>query len=105
MTPTERARSAGRLLAGELAAKGIRVNNLCPGIIGTEAWGPRREIMGKMRGVTGDDIYKMFAEFSLMGRWGKPEEVGDIAAFLVSDRNSFMTGSTIEACGGFAKYI
>ena len=94
-----------KLMAGELAAKGIRVNNLCPGIIDTEAWGKRREIMGKVRGVTGDDIYKMFAELSLMGRWGKPEEVGDIAAFLVSDRNSFMTGSTIESCGGFAKYI
>ncbi len=94
-----------KVMAGELAPKGVRVNNLCPGIIDTEAWGPRREVMGKVRGVTGDDIHKMFADLSLMGRWGKPEEIGDIAAFLVSDKNSFMTGTTVEACGGFAKYI
>jgi NAD(P)-dependent dehydrogenase (short-subunit alcohol dehydrogenase family) len=47
----------------------------------------------------------MFAGLSLMGRWGKPEEIGNIAAFLVSDKNSFMTGTTVEACGGFAKYL
>ena len=94
-----------KVMAGELASKGVRVNNLCPGIIDTEAWGPRRETMGKVRGVTGDDVYKMFAGLSMMGRWGKPEEIGDIAAFLVSDKNSFMTGTTVEACGGFAKYI
>ena len=40
-----------------------------------------------------------------MGRWGKPEEIDEIAAFLVSDKNSFMTRTTVEACGGFAKYI
>jgi len=94
-----------KVMAGELAPKGVRVNNLCPGIIDTEAWGPRREMMGKVRGVTGDDVYKMFADLSMMGRWGKPEEIGDIAAFLVSDKNSFMTGTTVESCGGFAKYI
>ena len=94
-----------KVMAGELAPKGVRVNNLCPGIIDTEAWGPRRETMGKVRGVTGDDIHKMFAGLSLMGRWGKPEEIGNIAAFLVSEKNSFMTGTTVEACGGFAKYI
>jgi 3-oxoacyl-[acyl-carrier protein] reductase len=94
-----------KVMAGELAPKGVRVNNLCPGIIDTEAWGPRREIMGRARGVTGDEIYKMFAGLALMDRWGKPEEIGNIAAFLVSDKNSFMTGSTVEACGGFTKYI
>jgi 3-oxoacyl-[acyl-carrier protein] reductase len=94
-----------KLMAGELAPKGVRVNNLCPGIIDTEAWATRRESMGKVRGVSADEIYKQFAGLSMLGRWGKPEEIGDIAAFLVSDRNSFMTGTTVESCGGFAKYM
>ena len=35
----------------------------------------------------------------------EPSEVGDLAAFLVSEKNSYMTGTTVEVCGGITKYI
>ena len=41
----------------------------------------------------------------MLGRWGRPEEIGDVAAFMVSPRNSYMTGSTVEVCGGWGKYF
>ena len=40
-----------------------------------------------------------------LGRWAEPEEIGNVAAFLVSDKNSYMTGTTVEVCGGFNRYI
>ena len=94
-----------KLLAGELAAKGILVNNLCPGIVDTPRWTPRREAMAKVRGVSAEDVEKQFAANAMLGRWGRPEEIGDVAAFLVSPRNSYMTGSTVEVCGGWGKYF
>ena len=94
-----------KLMAGELAAKGILVNNLCPGIVDTPRWTPRREAMAKVRGVSADDVEKQFAANAMLGRWGRPEEIGDVAAFMVSPRNSYMTGSTVEVCGGWGKYF
>jgi len=94
-----------KLTAGDLATKGITVNNLCPGLVDTPRWGPRREAMAKVRNVTAEDIHTQFAGNTMMGRWGKPSEIADAAAFLVSPRNSYMTGSTIEVCGGWGKYF
>jgi 3-oxoacyl-[acyl-carrier protein] reductase len=94
-----------KVMAGELGAAGITVNNICPGLTNTESWGPRAEAMAKVRGVTADDVRAGIAAQTLLGRWGEPEEIGDVAAFLVSERNSYMTGTTIEVCGGFTRYI
>jgi 3-oxoacyl-[acyl-carrier protein] reductase len=94
-----------KVLAGDLGKDGITVNNICPGIINTESWGPRAEMMGKVRGMTADQVRQMFSDFTLLGRWGEPEEIGNVAAFLVSGKNSYMTGTTVEVCGGWARYI
>jgi len=94
-----------KVMAGELGAAGITVNNICPGLTNTESWGPRAEAMAKVRGVTADDIRKAIAGQTLLGRWAEPEEIGNVAAFLVSAKNSYMTGTTVEVCGGFNRYI
>jgi len=94
-----------KVMAGELGAQGITVNNICPGLTNTESWGPRAEAMAKVRGVTADDVRAAIAGQTLLGRWAEPEEIGNVAAFLVSDKNSYMTGTTIEVCGGFNRYL
>jgi 3-oxoacyl-[acyl-carrier protein] reductase len=94
-----------KLLAGELGPAGITVNNICPGFTNVESWGPRAEAMGKVRGITPDQVRAGIANQTLLGRWAQPEEIGNVAAFLVSDRNSYMTGTTVEVCGGFTRYI
>ncbi|MDP6619633.1 MAG: SDR family oxidoreductase, partial [Nitrospinota bacterium] len=94
-----------KVMAGELAKDGITVNNICPGIVNTESWGPRAEMMAKVRGTTADQVRRMFSDLTLLGRWGEPEEIGNVAAFMVSDKNSYMTGTTVEVCGGWARYI
>lgn len=94
-----------KVMAGELGAAGITVNNICPGLTNTESWGPRAEAMAKVRGVTADDVRAAIAGQTLLGRWAEPEEIGNVAAFLVSTKNSYMTGTTVEVCGGFNRYL
>lgn len=94
-----------KLMAAELAGAGITVNNICPGITAVESWGPRAEAMAKVRGQTPDEVRASFSGQTLLGRWAEPEEIGDVAAFLVSAKNSYMTGTTVEVCGGLQRYI
>jgi NAD(P)-dependent dehydrogenase (short-subunit alcohol dehydrogenase family) len=93
-------------LAALCAPDNITVNAICPGTTATEAWmGPRAEAMGKARGMSGEEVRKEVGGFAMLNRLARPEEIGDVAAFLVSDKASYMTGTTVEVCGGWAKYI
>jgi 3-oxoacyl-[acyl-carrier protein] reductase len=40
-----------------------------------------------------------------VGRWGRPEEMGALAAFLCSERAGFITGDTIRIDGGYTKSL
>lgn len=92
-------------MANELAADNITVNNLCPGIVNTDSWGPRADVMAKVQGITADEVRKGMAEHTMLRRWAEPEEMGNVAAFLVSEKNSYMTGTLIEVCGGWTRYF
>jgi 3-oxoacyl-[acyl-carrier protein] reductase len=94
-----------KLTAAELGPAGITVNNICPGFTSVKSWGPRAEAMAKARGTTADQVRAGIAGQTLLGRWAEPEEIGNVAAFLVSAKNSYMTGTTVEVCGGFTRYI
>jgi 3-oxoacyl-[acyl-carrier protein] reductase len=94
-----------KVMAGELGAAGITVNNICPGFTNVDSWGPRAEAMAKVRGTTADQVRAGIAAQTLLGRWAEPDEIGNVAAFLVSERNTYMTGTTVEVCGGFTRYI
>lgn len=75
--------------AVEYGYRGIRVNAICPGFI-------RTEIMG----ATIDQIPGS-SEKAALGRVGVPEEVAELAAFLVSSRASFISGAIIPVDGGW----
>jgi NAD(P)-dependent dehydrogenase (short-subunit alcohol dehydrogenase family) len=82
----------------ELAPHGIRVNSVAPGDIDTEASHAVVEQAAE-RGATGK-----FFRYTPLGRRGRPEEIGQIVAFLASDAASFVTGATWLADGGFLSY-
>src|SRR5690606_26629964 len=94
-----------KVMAGDLGASGITVNNNCPGFTNVDSGGPRAEAMAKVRNTTADQARAGIAAQTLLGRWAEPHEIGDVAAFLVSERASYMTGTTIEVDGGFTRYI
>jgi len=80
-----------RTAAGELARHHIRVNAVCPGVVRTP---PLREW------VEDKQFYAAYTKQIPMGRFGKPEEIAAIIAFLLSDDAEFITGQTIIADGG-----
>lgn len=83
-----------RTVAIELAPHGITVNNIAPGAIDTPMDAPLKRDAGKM---------KALLEEIPLGRMGKPEEVGELAAFLVSDGARYITGSTYFIDGGMIR--
>ena len=78
----------------EYAARGIRINAICPGLI----WTPMADRM--VAGGQGDALKAM--ENSIpMGRVGRPEEIANAVLWLCSDAASYVTGQSISVDGGF----
>jgi 3-oxoacyl-[acyl-carrier protein] reductase len=80
-----------RASAIELCAKNIRVNAIAPGMIGTPA---------SIAQYDEATVAKRRAEMP-MGRFGEPEEIAALAAFLASDDASYVQGATVTADGGW----
>jgi NAD(P)-dependent dehydrogenase (short-subunit alcohol dehydrogenase family) len=79
----------------ELARTGVLANAVTPGVIETN--------LGKRDGSSPDHIAELIAKIP-MGRKGQPSEVGELIAWLASDRCSFSTGAVFDASGGRATY-
>lgn len=81
-----------RSMAKELGPKGIRVNAVCPGLIGTKFHDD----------FTTDEIRKMVADKTPLKREGGAEEVADLVVYLASDNSSFVNGANFDINGGLA---
>ena len=92
-------------MASIFAKSNVLVNSICPGTIETEGWEERSEKLGKLKGMSAKEVTDSHIEMTLLKRLGTSEEIGDVAAFLVSKKNSYMTGTVVEVCGGVTKYI
>ena len=89
-------RSITRALALELGSKGIRINNIAPGMIDTPL----------TAGALTDPQRAETARRSIpMGRPGRPEEVAQVALFLASDDASYVTGSSYFVDGGLMRNL
>jgi NAD(P)-dependent dehydrogenase (short-subunit alcohol dehydrogenase family) len=84
-----------RCAALDLAPRGVRVNNVNPGVVVTNL---------HRRGGMDEEKYAAFLERSKtthpLGRPGTPEEIADLIAFLISPRSGWITGETIAVDGG-----
>jgi acetoacetyl-CoA reductase len=79
-----------KALAQEGAAKGITVNAICPGYIGTEM----------VRAIAPEVLEKRIIPQIPVGRLGEPDEIARTVAFLAADDAGFITGSTFSINGG-----
>ena len=89
-----------KMLATELAPFNITVNSILPAHILTESLTSSYEAQANGQGRSPEEIIKEVSKTIPMGRLGKPEEVGDLIAFLASERASFITGASIPLDGG-----
>ncbi len=76
-----------KLVADKYAAEGIRMNNILPGFIDSL---PEKEA---------------FRARIPMGRYGRAEEIAEVAAFLASERSSYITGQNIRVDGGITRSV
>lgn len=80
-----------RYVAEELASRGIRVNNVAPGVI-------RAPMSPSMARVSGGE--EVSASYAMLKRIGEPSEVAEVVEFLLSERASFITAQTLLVDGG-----
>ncbi|MEV7278176.1 SDR family NAD(P)-dependent oxidoreductase [Streptomyces sp. NPDC093111] len=82
-----------RVAALELAAKGIRVNAVCPGAIDTA--------MSNPEGVDPAATAELYQKLVPLGRIGRPEEVAALALFLTGEDSAYITGQPFVIDGGW----
>lgn len=98
-------------LALEVAGDGILVNAIGLGAVATPNWTNNmvplvRAARDGLADLSEEELVKRVGrEKTPVGQFGQPEDIGDIAVFFASDRNRFVTGSTIEASGGADRFI
>jgi 3-oxoacyl-[acyl-carrier protein] reductase len=92
-----------KTLSVELAPHGIRVNNVCPGLVATERQVNLMNFTAEKEGISPDIVRRRSESQIPLGRLASPEEIGSMVAFLCSTEASYITGSTFFVDGGASK--
>ena len=90
--------AAARALAVEVGREGIRVNAIAPGVFDTPM------LHRDLDGMNVDEASGFLARVegaNVLGRIGRPDEIGDVVVFLASDAASYITGTTVVVDGGY----
>jgi 3-oxoacyl-[acyl-carrier protein] reductase len=94
-----------KTIASDLAPFGITVNNIAPGPIMTDRLIAIHAARAKSLGITTDEQFKRFADTIPVRRMGRPQEIGDLCAYLCSLQAGYLTGQAIVVDGGVNRSI
>ncbi|SDU94093.1 3-oxoacyl-[acyl-carrier protein] reductase [Microlunatus sagamiharensis] len=89
-----------KTLSRTIAGDGVTVNGVLPGRIATPRVASLDEAAAKRTGKPVEDVSRDSAASIPAGRYGRPEELAAVVAFLASDAASYVTGTTIACDGG-----
>jgi 3-oxoacyl-[acyl-carrier protein] reductase len=92
--------SWAKTLAGELGAHGITVNNVLPGYTSTERLGALAAGRAQKAGVSQEQVEKEWLATIPAGRFGRPEELGGVIAFLCTPAAGYINGVNVPVDGG-----
>lgn len=81
-------------------ADGVRVNAINPGVIVTERFDSRLNFVAQQSKVTREQAADIIRQQSRISRFGQPEEIADMVAYLASERAAFIQGAIIDIDGG-----
>jgi meso-butanediol dehydrogenase/(S,S)-butanediol dehydrogenase/diacetyl reductase len=93
-----------RQMGLELAAHGILVNAVCPGVVDTDMWALIDRESAKLADVPPGSVKAGAVARLPIGRIQQPEDVANLVAFLASSDASYMTGQTYDVSGGRSPY-
>ena len=92
-----------KALAQELAGEGILVNSVNIGCVTTPQWANIHAKRAPEK--TAEEFFADLAADEVpLARFGRPDEVSGIVAFLASDRASYITGACVDVAGGMGRY-
>jgi len=94
-----------KTLANTLGPEGITANVVCPGHFKTQRSIELLESWAQSSGRTQDEIENQRAADIPLKRYGQPEELANVIAFLASERASYVTGTALQVDGGLIKGI
>ena len=94
-----------RTLANEVATFGVTVNNIMPGYTRTERVEELARMMGEKENITPAEFISRWEREIPMRRLGEPREFAALAAFLVSERAGYITGTSIPVDGGWIRSL
>lgn len=89
-----------KTMATEFAKDGVLVNALLPGHVMTDRQVHLNEIRSREEGIPIEEYAARVERSIPIGRYAEAREIGDVAAFLVSERASYVTGVTLQVDGG-----
>lgn len=92
--------SITRSAAAAVGHHGVRVNAVCPGVIATPMWAKLSQDLAGGAADKADDARRAAASRSFLPRDETAEDVANVVAFLVSEQGSYITGQSINVCGG-----
>jgi NAD(P)-dependent dehydrogenase (short-subunit alcohol dehydrogenase family) len=87
-------------VAREVGEFGITVNAVCPGNVDTPMGRKEMEFLAEEHGISLEDAKQVLGDEAALGRMATTEDIANVVAFLCSDQASFITGQSINVCGG-----
>ncbi|NUL46058.1 SDR family oxidoreductase [Cellulosimicrobium funkei] len=94
-----------KTLSGEIGVDGVTSNVVIPGRVGTSRVEQLDAAKASREGRTTKEVRDSSLASIPLGRYGKPEEFGDVVTFLASERGGYITGSTLRVDGGYIPSI